>query len=92
MPAAGAGGQPCGEGGADEATRGCSLPEVIEVHYTTGDADLLAHVVAKDTTDLHRITKAILAIDGVDRTSTAISLGEVIPYRPRSLLGRLASG
>lgn len=66
------------------------LPEVIEVHYTTGDADLLAHVVAKDTADLHRITKAILAIDGVDRTSTAISLAEVIPYRPRALLQRLA--
>ncbi|MGI3226388.1 Lrp/AsnC ligand binding domain-containing protein [Streptomyces sp. GTA36] len=69
-----------------------ALPEVVEVHYTTGGADLLAHVVAKDTTDLHRITKAILAIDGVDRTSTAISLAEVIPYRPRSLLHRLANG
>jgi hypothetical protein len=56
-----------------------ALPEVVEVHYTTGDADLLAHVVAKDTTDLHRITKAILAIDGVDRTSTAISLAEGHP-------------
>ncbi|WP_328675273.1 Lrp/AsnC ligand binding domain-containing protein [Streptomyces sp. NBC_00343] len=67
------------------------LPEVIEVHYTTGDADLLAHVVAKDTADLHRVTKAILAIDGVDRTSTAISLAEVIPYRPRALLHRLAN-
>jgi DNA-binding Lrp family transcriptional regulator len=69
-----------------------ALPEVIEVHYITGDADLLAHVVAKDTADLHRITKAILAIDGVDRTSTAISLAEIIPYRPRSLLRRLADG
>jgi len=68
------------------------LPEVIEVHYTTGDADLLAHVVAKDTADLHRVTKAILAIDGVDRTSTAISLAEVVPYRPRALLHRLAKG
>ncbi|WP_427917486.1 hypothetical protein [Streptomyces sp. cg40] len=39
-----------------------------------------------------RVTKAILAIDGVDRTSTAISLDEVIPYRPRALLNRLAKG
>lgn len=68
-----------------------ALPEVIEVHYVTGDADLLAHVVAKDTGDLHRITKAILALDGVDRTTTAISLAEIIPYRPRSLLHRLAN-
>ncbi|GAA2333028.1 Lrp/AsnC family transcriptional regulator [Dactylosporangium salmoneum] len=69
-----------------------ALPEVIEAHYTTGDADLLAHIVAKDTADLHRITNAVLAIEGVDRTSTIISLGEVVPYRPRDLLHRLAEG
>ncbi|MHA6759243.1 Lrp/AsnC family transcriptional regulator [Streptacidiphilus sp. PAMC 29251] len=67
-----------------------ALPEVIEVHYITGDADLLARVVARDTADLHRITKAILAIDGVERTSTVISLAEAVPYRPRALLERLA--
>jgi DNA-binding Lrp family transcriptional regulator len=63
-----------------------ALPEVISAHYTTGDADLLVHVVAKDTRDLHRIHDAILAIDGVTRTSTAVSLHEAIPYRPHALL------
>jgi DNA-binding Lrp family transcriptional regulator len=62
------------------------LPEVISAHYTTGNADLLVQVVAKNTRDLHRITKAILAIDGVVRTSTAISLDQAIPYRPHALL------
>jgi len=62
------------------------VPEVISAHYTTGDADILAQAVARNTRDLHRITKAILAVDGVVRTSTAISLDEVIPYRPRALL------
>jgi DNA-binding Lrp family transcriptional regulator len=67
------------------------LPEVISAHYTTGDADILLQVVAKDTRDLHRVTNAILAIDGVTRTSTAISLHEAIPYRPHALL-RVAAG
>jgi DNA-binding Lrp family transcriptional regulator len=62
------------------------LPEVISAHYTTGDADILLQVVAKDTRDLHRITNAILAIGGVTRTSTAVSLHEAIPNRPHALL------
>src|SRR5215469_4893068 len=66
------------------------LPEVISAHYTTGDADILVHVVAKDTRDLHRITNAILAIDGVGRTGTAVSLHEAIPYRSHALLSRAA--
>jgi DNA-binding Lrp family transcriptional regulator len=57
-----------------------SLPEVISAHYTTGNADILVHVVAKSTRDLHRITNAILAIDGVVRTSTAIAArGDPLP-------------
>lgn len=67
------------------------VPEVISAHYTTGDADILAQVAAKNTSDLHRITNAILAVDGVVRTSTAISLDEAIAYRPHALL-RVAAG
>jgi DNA-binding Lrp family transcriptional regulator len=67
------------------------LPEVISAHYTTGDADLLVQVVAKNTRDLYRITASILAIEGVNRTSTAVSLVEPIPHRPHALL-RAAAG
>jgi DNA-binding Lrp family transcriptional regulator len=62
------------------------MPEVVEVHYVTGDADLLTKVVATDTDHLHRLTLAILAINGVQRSSTAVSLAEMIPYRPDALL------
>jgi DNA-binding Lrp family transcriptional regulator len=62
------------------------IPEVIEAHSTTGDADLLAKVVAKDTEDLYRITNEILAIDGMVRASTVISLLEVSPVRLTALL------
>jgi DNA-binding Lrp family transcriptional regulator len=67
------------------------LPEVISAHYTTGEADILVQVIAKDTRDLHRVTNAILAIDGVTRTSTVISLHEAIPYRSHALLRVAAS-
>jgi len=67
------------------------IPEVISAHYTTGDADLLVQVVARSTRDLYRVTASILAIDGVNRTSTAVSLVEPIPNRPHALL-RAAAG
>lgn len=67
------------------------IPEVISAHYTTGDGDILVHVAAKNPRDLYRITRAILAIDGVARTSTVISLDEAISYRPHALL-RVAAG
>ncbi|MGW1272293.1 Lrp/AsnC ligand binding domain-containing protein [Streptomyces sp. NPDC002491] len=35
------------------------MPEVIEAHTTTGDADLMLRVVARDTVDLHRIPQAM---------------------------------
>jgi DNA-binding Lrp family transcriptional regulator len=62
------------------------LPEVVEIHSTTGDSDLLVKVVARSTEELHRITVAILAIEGVVRTSTAISLVELMPLRLSALL------
>jgi DNA-binding Lrp family transcriptional regulator len=67
------------------------VPEVVSAHYTTGNADILVHVVAKNTHDLHRITNSILAIDGIVRTSTAVSLHEAIPWRPHALLRVAAS-
>ncbi|ALO06111.1 transcriptional regulator, AsnC family [Streptomyces venezuelae] len=69
-----------------------SLPEVIEMHATTGEADLLVKVVARDTADLHRVTSRILGAPGVVRTSTAISLYEEMPLRIRALIEEVAKG
>lgn len=69
-----------------------ALPEVVEIHSTSGDADLLVKVVARDTAHLYRVTTAMLAIPGVVRSSTAISLAEVLPTRLRSLLEAVAAG
>ena len=69
-----------------------ALAEVIEIHSTTGDADLLVKVVARDTAHLYRVTNAMLEIPGVTRSSTAISLAEVLPTRMRALLEVAARG
>ena len=41
-----------------------ALAEVIEIHSTTGDADLLVKVVARDTAHLYGVTNAMLEIPG----------------------------
>ncbi|MCE0767616.1 Lrp/AsnC family transcriptional regulator [Pseudonocardia kujensis] len=62
------------------------IAEVMEVQGLSGRPDLLAHVVAQDTSDLYRVASAILAIPGVVRTDTAIVMREVVPRRLDPLL------
>ncbi|GAB3283445.1 Lrp/AsnC family transcriptional regulator [Kineosporia babensis] len=68
-----------------------AVPEVVEMHMTTGEADLLVKLVAVDTADLHRITNQILEAPGVVRTSTAISLFEEMPLRLQALIRQVAT-
>ncbi|MFT4041943.1 MAG: Lrp/AsnC family transcriptional regulator [Gordonia sp. (in: high G+C Gram-positive bacteria)] len=63
-----------------------AIPEVVEAYAITGDSDFLLKVVARDTADLHRITNAIVTIEGVNRSSTAVALEETLPMRSRQLL------
>lgn len=62
---------------AIDALRG--IPEVIEIHAVTGDSDLLAKVVARDSADFHRIAGTLLAMPDIVRFSTAISTKEEMP-------------
>jgi len=68
------------------------VPEILEGYGLTGSADLLLRVVALDAEDLFRINGKILACDGVDRTDTALAMGELIPFRVQPLLDRSAQG
>ncbi|NHC44795.1 Lrp/AsnC family transcriptional regulator [Motilibacter sp. K478] len=63
-----------------------AFPEVVEIHSTTGQADLLLKVVARDPADLHRLTGEFLTVPEVVRTSTTISLQEEMPLRLRALI------
>ncbi|SKC46119.1 Lrp/AsnC family transcriptional regulator [Krasilnikoviella flava] len=62
------------------------IPEVVQAYGHSGAADLRVHVVCRDTDHLFRIDAAILAIDGVERTETSLSMGELIPYRIQPLI------
>lgn len=73
---------------ATEALR--AFPEVIEMHSTTGQGDLLLKVAARDPNDLHRLTGEFLTIEDVVRTNTFISLREEMPLRLRPLVAAIA--
>jgi DNA-binding Lrp family transcriptional regulator len=70
------------------AERIAEIPEVLQAHGLSGSSDLMVQVVSRDAHDLFRIDGEILAIDGVERTETSLSMGELIPFRIGPLLAR----
>lgn len=66
------------------------IPEVLEVYGVSGDVDLLIRVVARDADDLYRIAGQVLAIPGIERTSTALVMRQLVDFRTAPLLQRLA--
>ncbi len=67
-----------------------AIPEVLQVQGVSGQVDLLVHVVSADADDLYRIAGQVLAIPGVERTSTALVMRDLVSYRIRPLLRRWA--
>jgi DNA-binding Lrp family transcriptional regulator len=67
-----------------------AVPEVCEMHAITGSADLFVRVVARDSTDLYRVTQSLLACAGVVRSNTSVSMVELVPLRTAPLLRQLA--
>lgn len=66
-----------------------TIPEVLEVHTTTGPGDLLCRVVAPTNTDLQPLIARMLASGGVARTTTHIALSEQLAYRVLPLVDRV---
>ena len=58
-----------------------TIPEVLEVHTTTGPGDILCRVVAPTNADLQPLIGRMLASGGIERTTTQIALTEQITYR-----------
>ncbi|MEU6843342.1 Lrp/AsnC family transcriptional regulator [Streptomyces sp. NPDC046716] len=69
-----------------------AIPEVVQVDGLSGETDLLVHVVASDAEDLYRVAGRILGIPGVERTSTALVMRRLVPYRIAPLLRRRTTG
>jgi DNA-binding Lrp family transcriptional regulator len=51
-----------------------AMPEVLEAHKTTGDADLLVRVIARSNEHLNELLESLLAVGGIQRTTTALAL------------------
>lgn len=65
------------------------MPEVLEAHTTTGEGDLLCRVAAKSNLHLEQIVQTLLALPGVTRTKTEISLNQRVSYRILPLVQQL---
>jgi DNA-binding Lrp family transcriptional regulator len=76
-------------GGHDPvAQRLARIPEVLEVHTITGAGDMLCRMVARSNTDLQRVIDAVVAVEGVIRTSTVIALDTPVRHRVLPLVRR----
>ena len=63
----------------DAVIRLKKVPEVVELHYTTGVYSMFAKIVCRDTQHLREVlNEHIQTIKGVQRTETFISLEESI--------------
>ena len=62
--------------------------EVVQAFGLAGQADVLVRAVCRDAEDLYRINKLVLACEGVERTETWLSMGELIPFRLAPVLER----
>jgi DNA-binding Lrp family transcriptional regulator len=72
--------------GADVDAALRAIPEIVEAYMTTGSADLLCRVVARDNDHLGRLIARVLNIPGVNRTTTSLILATRIAPRARDVV------
>lgn len=65
------------------------IPEVVEAYMTTGSADLLCRIVARDNDHLGHLIARILEVPGITRTATALILATRIAPRARQVFHAL---
>nr|WP_270891955.1 Lrp/AsnC family transcriptional regulator [Streptomyces sp. DHE17-7] len=73
--------------GADVRAHLATVPEVLELHTTTGTGDMLCRLVARSNADLQRVIDRVVGFDGIVRAATAIVMEN--PVAPADL-SRLA--
>lgn len=69
-----------------------SIPEVLEAHTISGDADMMCRVVARSNADLQRVLDAVLADPAIRRSATTIALAAQIPHRVLPLVKATSRG
>ncbi|WP_072802713.1 Lrp/AsnC family transcriptional regulator [Rhodococcoides yunnanense] len=66
-----------------------SMPEVLEIHATTGREDLLVRVATATQADLQNLIQNVVSIPGVSHSSTTLALTTPLRYRIQPLLEHL---
>jgi DNA-binding Lrp family transcriptional regulator len=76
------------QGAGHDAVAGqlAGIAEVLEAYTITGAGDMWCRVVARSNADLQRVIDAVLACDGVLRSTTVIALATQIRHRVLPLL------
>ncbi|MCZ4118825.1 Lrp/AsnC family transcriptional regulator [Streptomyces sp. H39-S7] len=67
--------------GVDVRAHLASVPEVLELHTTTGQGDMFCRLVARSNADLQRVIDRVVGFDGIVRASTAIVMENPVPLR-----------
>jgi len=67
--------------GSDVTDHLGSIPQVVEVHRTTGAGDLFCRVVATSNAHLSLVLDRILEVPGINRTTTALVLDTPVHSR-----------
>jgi len=67
------------------------IPEVLEAHTISGEADMMCRIVARSNADLQRVLDLVVADPSIERSSTTIALARRIPHRVLPLV-RAAAG
>jgi DNA-binding Lrp family transcriptional regulator len=67
--------------GSDVRAHLATVPEVLELHTTTGHGDMLCRLVARSNADLQRVIDRVVGFEGIVRASTAIVMENPVPLR-----------
>ena len=67
--------------GADVRAHLATVPEVLELHTTTGHGDMLCRLVARSNADLQRVIDRVVGFESIVRASTAIVMENPVPLR-----------
>ncbi|GAA4473869.1 Lrp/AsnC ligand binding domain-containing protein [Rhodococcus olei] len=65
------------------------VPEVLEVHTTTGREDLLIRIAAPSHEELLHVLERILGLAGVAHTTTTLALTTPVKYRTQPLVDHI---
>jgi DNA-binding Lrp family transcriptional regulator len=63
-----------------------AIPQVLEIHATTGREDLLVRVATESQAGLQQLIEHIVVIPGVVHSTTTLALTTPLPYRAVPLL------